>query len=186
MKFTDFREQILEATPGSGSATDPVYLRKLLRGAKADVNGKQIPVNVSRVMRAADIFQRTGKMQSIPKSIMPHYSAYMQRQQDLSAKFANRAGQLKMEEIGEEEVIEIVEDGQQPVNAPNVIMKSVDPPPVILLKRTGIRVFPNGQRVAVYVNQKLGLTFSVPYDAYQEYKPGAAFGGKTIPGVQVK
>lgn len=59
-------------------------------------------------------------------------------------------------------------------------------PQMLILRRTGIRIFPDGRRVAVYTNSKLGLVFSVPYDAYQEYKPGATFGGGSVPGVQVK
>lgn len=38
-----------------------------------------------------------------------------------------------------------------------------DPPVMVVLKRKGIRVFPDGRRVALYVNEKLGLTFTVPY-----------------------
>lgn len=40
-----------------------------------------------------------------------------------------------------------------------------DPPPVIVLRRKGVRMFPDGQRVALYHNEKLGLTFSVPYSS---------------------
>ena len=39
------------------------------------------------------------------------------------------------------------------------------PPAVLLLKRQAIRQFPNGQRVALYTDNKLNLTFTVPYDA---------------------
>ena len=38
-----------------------------------------------------------------------------------------------------------------------------DPPPVLVLRRTGVRDFPTGERVALYYNSKLKLTFSVPY-----------------------
>ena len=38
-----------------------------------------------------------------------------------------------------------------------------DPPPVLVLRRTGIRDFATGERVALYYNSKLKLTFSVPY-----------------------
>jgi hypothetical protein len=38
-----------------------------------------------------------------------------------------------------------------------------DPPMMVVLKRKGIRIFPDGKRVALYVNEKLGLTFTVPY-----------------------
>lgn len=40
-----------------------------------------------------------------------------------------------------------------------------DPPMMMVLKRKGIRIFPDGKRVALYVNEKLGLTFTVPYSA---------------------
>lgn len=39
-----------------------------------------------------------------------------------------------------------------------------NPPAMLLLKRQAIRVFPNGQRVALYVDNKYGLSFPVPYD----------------------
>jgi hypothetical protein len=175
MNFTDFRNKLDEASVGS--ANDPMYLRKLLRGAKASVGDKQMPISISRVMKGIEIFNRTGKTQSIPKAIMPHYQAYMNKQQNVASAFASRASQVR-------EDVELSEaDAPQ---APTVIQKSVDPPPALLLKRTGIRIFPDGRRVAVYTNSKLGLVFSVPYDAYQEYKPGATFGGGTVTGVQVK
>jgi hypothetical protein len=34
---------------------------------------------------------------------------------------------------------------------------------MLVLKRTGIRIFPDGRRVAMYVNDKMGLTFTIPY-----------------------
>lgn len=37
------------------------------------------------------------------------------------------------------------------------------PPAMLVLQRRGIREFPNGQKIALYTNQKYGLTFSVPY-----------------------
>jgi hypothetical protein len=41
--------------------------------------------------------------------------------------------------------------------------KLPDPPPMLLLRRKAIRTFPNGQRVALYRNDKLELDVSVPY-----------------------
>jgi len=38
-----------------------------------------------------------------------------------------------------------------------------DPAPVLVLKRKAIRLFPNGTRIALYYNDKLGKYFSVPY-----------------------
>jgi hypothetical protein len=39
-----------------------------------------------------------------------------------------------------------------------------EPPQMLILKRTGIRIFPNGERVAMYVNDKTNMTFTVPYN----------------------
>lgn len=49
-----------------------------------------------------------------------------------------------------------------------------NPPAMLLLKRQAIRLFPNGQRVALYMDNKYGLTFPVPYDT-----SGAGFGTGT-------
>jgi hypothetical protein len=38
-----------------------------------------------------------------------------------------------------------------------------NPAAMLVLKRRGIRVFPDGQRVALYTNDKYNLTFMVPY-----------------------
>lgn len=41
----------------------------------------------------------------------------------------------------------------------------IDPPMMLVLKRRGIRIFPDGKRVALYNNEKLGLSFTIPYEA---------------------
>lgn len=41
--------------------------------------------------------------------------------------------------------------------------KLPDPPPVIVLRRIGLRAFPTGERIALYRNDKLNLDVSVPY-----------------------
>ena len=50
---------------------------------------------------------------------------------------------------------------------------------MLVLKRTGIRNFPDGRHVALYENKQLGLVFSVPY-AGKGQTPG-----EIIPGTQV-
>jgi hypothetical protein len=54
-----------------------------------------------------------------------------------------------------------------------------NPPAMLVLKRTGIRNFPDGRHVALYENKQLGLVFSVPY-AGKGQTPG-----EIIPGTQV-
>jgi hypothetical protein len=47
------------------------------------------------------------------------------------------------------------------------LSESVDsnPPMMLVLKRKGIRAFPDGKRVALYTNDKLGISFTVPYNS---------------------
>jgi len=68
-------------------------------------------------------------------------------------------------------------DGDQLCEA--TLRDEVSPPPMLVLKRTGIRIFPDGRRVAMYVNERMGLTFTIPY------KPtGTKTDDATVPGVQ--
>lgn len=55
-----------------------------------------------------------------------------------------------------------------------------NPPAVLNLRRTGVRVFPDGRKVALYVNKQLGLVFSVPYAGTGQTP------GEIIPTVQVQ
>lgn len=45
------------------------------------------------------------------------------------------------------------------------LSESYDPPNMMILKRVGIRAFPDGRRVALYINEKTGLSFTIPYTA---------------------
>lgn len=42
---------------------------------------------------------------------------------------------------------------------------ATDPPMMLILKRKGIRIFPDGKRVALYTNERLGLSFTIPYSS---------------------
>ena len=37
------------------------------------------------------------------------------------------------------------------------------PAPMLVLRRRGIRIFPDGSRVALYTNDKYNLVFTIPY-----------------------
>ena len=55
-----------------------------------------------------------------------------------------------------------------------------NPPVMLVLKRRGIRIFPDGKRVALYVNEKLGLTFTIPYS------PSGTSAKDVLPGIQAE
>jgi len=73
----------------------PMYLRKLLRGVTVNVDGKEMPINLMKVMRGIDFFERTKKLQSMPKDVLVHYQAFLDRQQTVAKAFATRAAQVK-------------------------------------------------------------------------------------------
>lgn len=45
----------------------------------------------------------------------------------------------------------------------NEAIDTNDPPYVLILKRQSVRLFPNNTKVALYYNDKLNKTFSIPY-----------------------
>lgn len=70
-----------------------------------------------------------------------------------------------------------ITDGEQ--ISESVMRDEVNPPPMLVLKRKGIRIFPDGRRVAMYTNDKLGLVFTIPYK-------GSGTQTEVLPGVQAE
>lgn len=66
------------------------------------------------------------------------------------------------------------------INALEEQSDASNPPAVLNLRRTGMRVFPDGRKVALYVNKQLGLVFSVPYAGTGQTP------GEIIPTLQVQ
>jgi hypothetical protein len=40
----------------------------------------------------------------------------------------------------------------------------MNPPPMLVLRRRGYRLFPDGRRVALYTNDQYKLVFTIPYE----------------------
>lgn len=57
------------------------------------------------------------------------------------------------------------------------------PPAMLLLKRQAIRLFPGSQRVALYTDNKYGLTFTIPYDAQGRGFTAVNTAGLAGPGI---
>ncbi len=57
------------------------------------------------------------------------------------------------------------------------LQDEVQPPPMLVLRRQGIRIFPDGKRVALYTNDKLGLTFTIPYRPGNTTNPASVIPG---------
>lgn len=56
----------------------------------------------------------------------------------------------------------------------------MSPPPMIVLKRKGIRIFPDGRKVALYQNPNLGLVVTIPFTNDK------TSGAPLVPGVQTE
>jgi hypothetical protein len=59
------------------------------------------------------------------------------------------------------------------------LQDEIQPPPMLVLRRQGIRIFPDGKRVAMYSNEKLGLTFTIPYRPRNVTNPSNVVPGLT-------
>ena len=57
---------------------------------------------------------------------------------------------------------------------------ATDPPMMLILKRRAIRVFPDGKRVALYNNERLGLSFTIPYDSAGFYQSPPGMQGEEV------
>ena len=69
-----------------------------------------------------------------------------------AAQAAEKAANESIEFLDKEQVSEMMTNGNEQ-----------NPPAVIVLRRRGIRIFPDGKRVALYENKQLGLVFTIPY-----------------------
>jgi uncharacterized protein (DUF885 family) len=83
----------------------------------------------------------------------------------------------------------IVRDSLREQTMPLNEQTEFNPPPMLLLKREALRMFPNGKRVVLYVDNKYGLSFPVPYDQFgsafsivNTKAAGAARTGSVSPG----
>ena len=54
---------------------------------------------------------------------------------------------------------------------PNSHNNSMDPPAVLIMKRKSIRLFPDGQKVALYYVEKINKYVTVPYNSLQVFSP---------------
>lgn len=75
---------------------------------------------------------------------------------------------------------EVESSGEQINEAVKGFKDENNPPMMIVLQRKGIRIFPDGKKVAMYQNKQLGLVITIPY-AGTGNSPG-----EVIPGANVQ
>lgn len=47
--------------------------------------------------------------------------------------------------------------------------KEIIPAAMLVLRRRGIRIFPDGRKVAMYTNDQYGLVFTIPFNEIGQY-----------------
>lgn len=63
---------------------------------------------------------------------------------------------------------------RQGLNEARDIGSEETPPAMLVLRRRGVRLFPDGQRVALFTNDRYKLMFTVPYgSSYLNVRPGS-------------
>jgi len=134
MNFRQVRQNLAEKQNNNGVSND-VYVDRTL--------AKLIGVDPLKVERALRRLQRNPNPNNLPPSVRDHYDRYVDASLEAAAEAAHKNKNLFREEINEQ--------------------RDRDLPTTLIIKRTAIRVFPDGQKVALYVNDRLGLKFTVPY-----------------------
>ena len=84
---------------------------------------------------------------------------------DQAAQAAEKAANESIEVLDNEQISEMLTGGHEQ-----------NPPVIIVLRRKGIRIFPDGRRVALYDNKQLGLAVTIPYT-------GGKFNPQIVPTV---
>ena len=54
-------------------------------------------------------------------------------------------------------------DLRSKLNEDKALRNETIPAPMLVLRRKGIRIFPDGRHVALYTNDKYNLVFTIPY-----------------------
>lgn len=112
------------------------------------VNAGLMPRNKLPLLRAArKNLERKGDIAMIPRMQRRAIQDYQDALQTAALKTTGSVSAVRRN-IGEE-----TELNEEVFSAPQML----------ILRRTGIRIFPDGRRVALYVNDKHNLMFSVPY-----------------------
>ena len=99
--------------------------------------------------------QRKGDIAKLPKNqrdVLQRYNAALS-----SAAYGSQSSMLAVSRnVRKEETEHVIEAAS---------LNGGDPPMMLVLKRTGVRIFPDGKRVALYKNDKIGLSFTIPYSS---------------------
>ena len=78
-------------------------------------------------------------------------------------KLSSSGRKVRAHRIKVGDKVDRVEENVDLSEEPTVLQEDKDPPLVLVIKRKAIRLYPDGTRIALYFNERLGKYFSVPY-----------------------
>jgi hypothetical protein len=148
MKFKDLRQNLLTEAQLDHAQQINALVRKGL------LPSKDLPTLKMALMRQQRVGGDIAKIPRSHREVLGRYNAALAGAvygSTSSVQAAGRNLQKNSFELDRTDFVLETSDTQH------------DPPMVMVLKRKGIRIFPDGKRVALYTNEQLGLTFTVPY-----------------------
>lgn len=116
--------------------------------------GLMKPSEISALKVAMMRHKKVGDIAKLPKNQRDLLNRYYQQTSDAAVQTQQSYAAVR-KNIKEEKIEERV-------------AVATDPPMVLILKRRGVRIFPDGKRVALYANEKLGLSFTIPYSSNKQ------------------
>jgi hypothetical protein len=195
MKFKEIREKtISEAVKSPQMQSNSNDLKSKVMMAKTALGLKDVNASAAaathKLIKAHKLKNPNSSTSQILKGLTPNVlSNYLKLTSSVPAglldtempQFRTTLQKLKTSNMREEsEYVEVdILDVEQISEA---IQDEIQLAPMLVLRRKGIRIFPDGRRVALYTNDKLGLVFTIPY------MPGNAgtLTPTVIPGVQTE
>jgi hypothetical protein len=166
MNFKDIREKMISevAVKTQPPQTQPNDFEKKVRAAKSVLGLKNL--NVSAVVAADKVAQKNAK---IPYNQLLNKLSPSNRKHYVDFQSAVPSDVMSAPLQSYQQVLQRIKPTRKALNnsaeikSEDALLESMDPPMMLILKRKGIRLFPDGKRAALYVNEKLNLTFMLPY-----------------------
>lgn len=137
MNLSSLRKKLAEAAPVAQPQQKPQSQQQVMPDRRLV---RKAGVDYNKLVQAMRRLQRNPNPKLLPADLAQNYGKYMDASVNAATMAARSGGGRYFAESFR-----------------------ADPPMMLVLKRKGVRIFPDGKRVALYINEKLGLSFSVPY-----------------------
>lgn len=144
-------KQTVQKQPPNQTQSDNAKIASLVRSGL--MKQSELPQLKLAMIRQ----KKVGDVAKLPKS-----------QRDVLSKYTNSLssaalGSAQSFQAVRRNLMQSVEFEDKEQITESALKDEMSPPVMLVLKRKGIRIFPDGRRVALYTNDRLGLVFTIPY-----------------------